>query len=228
MPWHAHSVSQRQSASTSTTSLRSLSPARRRPTHERSVTVRPSIQRLLDAMDGTVAAFVCSPSMDIVARNGLGAALFCHWRVLEGRQANQARFVFLDPLAPELFADWERSPDGIVAILRSLAGRDPHDTSLAAIIGELSMKSDAFRAMWARHDVGNRYSGIKRFRHPLVGELVLDVDVIPLPADPGLTLIAHSAEAGTPSAAALRLLASASADTAVRTAAPATSDPGPR
>ena len=71
------------------------------------------------------------------------------------------------------------------------------------------MRSDTVRVLWARHDVGNRYSGVKHFHHPQVGDLTLDTEVIPLPADPGLTLITHSAPAGTPSDDGLQLLASA-------------------
>jgi len=35
-----------------------------------------------------------------------------------------------------------------VAYLRLRAGRRPDDTQLAALVGELSMKSDDFRRLW--------------------------------------------------------------------------------
>lgn len=91
--------------------------------------------------------------------------------------------------------------------MRSFAALDPQDAQLASLIGELSMRSDVFASLWSRHDVGSRYAGRKKFRHPQVGSLELDVEVIPLPADPGLTLLAHSAAVGSPSDDALRLLA---------------------
>ncbi|MGW4958235.1 helix-turn-helix transcriptional regulator [Nonomuraea sp. NPDC004186] len=188
--------------------VRALGPARSRSRRPKAAAIRPSIQRLLDAMDGTVAAFVCNASMDVVAYNTLGAALFSNWRTAPGQVPNQARFLFLEPAARELFTEWDTSAEGIVAILRAHAGRDPHDVTLAALIGELSMRSDAFGVLWARHDVGNRYSGVKHFHHSQVGDLTLDSEVIPLPADPGLTLITHSAPAGSPSDDGLRLLAS--------------------
>jgi hypothetical protein len=93
-------------------------------------------------------------------------------------------------------------------MLRTEAGRDPHDKALTDLIGELSTRSDAFRVRWAAHDVRLHRTGLKHMRHPAVGELHLSDDVMELPADPGLSLIAFSAEPGSPDDDGLRLLAS--------------------
>jgi hypothetical protein len=93
-------------------------------------------------------------------------------------------------------------------MLRTEAGRDPHDKGLIDLVGELSTRSDAFRLRWAAHDVRLHRTGLKHMRHPVVGELHLSYDVMELSADPGLSLIAFSAEAGSPDDDALRLLAS--------------------
>lgn len=66
---------------------------------------------------------------------------------------NSARFTFLNPKAREFFADWERAADDVVAVLRSTAGKNPYDKDLTDLIGELSTRSEEFRARWARHDV---------------------------------------------------------------------------
>ena len=93
-------------------------------------------------------------------------------------------------------------------MLRTEAGRDPYDKALTDLVGELSTRSDDFRVRWAAHDVRLHRTGLKHFHHPVVGDLHLSYEVIELPADPGLTLIAFSAEAGSPDDDALRLLAS--------------------
>lgn len=51
-------------------------------------------------------------------------------------------------------------------------------------------------------------TGLKHIQHPVVGELRLAYEVMDLSADPGLALVAFSAEAGSPDDDALRLLAS--------------------
>jgi len=91
----------------------------------------------------------------------------------------------------------------MVAALRAQVGHNPYDRDLSDLIGLLSTRSEEFRVLWARHDVRLHRSGIKRFVHPLVGELTLTFERLELPADPGLAIITYSAEPGTPSEANL-------------------------
>ena len=93
-------------------------------------------------------------------------------------------------------------------MLRTEAGRDPYDKALTDLVGELCTRSDDFRVRWAAHDVRLHRTGLKHFHHPVVGDLHLNFESMQLSADPGLTLTALSAEAGSPSDDALRLLAS--------------------
>jgi len=137
------------------------------------------------------------------------------------RLPNSIRFAFLDPRARDFFTDWESTADSAVAALRGEAGRAPYDRALTDLVGELATRSEAFRTRWAAHDVRHHRSGTKHLRHPAVGELVLDFEVLALPADPGLTLSVYTAAAGTPSADALRLLASWGASSPAASDAPA-------
>ena len=92
--------------------------------------------------------------------------------------------------------------------LRAEAGRTPHDRALAGLIGELSVHSQEFRELWAAHDVVYYRSGVQPFHHPLAGDLDLDYDALEIPADPGQTIIAYSAEPGSAARDALDILAS--------------------
>ena len=86
---------------------------------------------------------------------------------------NVARITFLDPASRDLYADWVACARENVAYLHLEAGRRPGDRALAQLIGELSMESADFRRWWAEHPVKDRTSGMKRFHHPLVGDLEL-------------------------------------------------------
>jgi transcriptional regulator with XRE-family HTH domain len=169
--------------------------------------VRPSLARILAGMT-EVPAIVNSGTLDLLAANPLGNALFAPVFAAPARPANHARFCFLDPRARDFWLDWERAADDAVAALRLEAGRDPYDKRLTDLVGELSTRSDAFRVRWAAHDVRLHRTGIKSFHHPVVGDLHLSYEVMELPADPGLSLIAFSAEAGSPADDSLRFLAS--------------------
>jgi hypothetical protein len=95
----------------------------------------------------------------------------------------------LDSRARTFYADWETVAHDIVAALRGEAGRNPYDRALSDLIGMLSTRSDDFRVRWASHDVRFHRSGMKRFHHPLVGDLTLAYESLDLPADPGLTIV---------------------------------------
>ena len=177
---------------------------RSRPAKQR---VRPSVQRILDAMTGA-PALVQNARLDIFAANRLGYAVYSEMDLAPGRPANHARFVFLDPRAKRFFLDWDRVADDTVAMLRAEAGRDPHDRDLTDLVGALSTRSQDFRVRWAAHNVRAHQTGAKRFHHPVVGDLSLTFEMLELAADPGLHLLALSAEAGTPSHDALKLLGS--------------------
>jgi transcriptional regulator with XRE-family HTH domain len=168
--------------------------------------VRPSIQRVVDAMSD-VGAFVHNGRLDLLYANPLAAALYSEHYRDPARPPNTARFLFLDPRARTFYADWDKVAHDIVAALRGEAGRNPYDRALSDLIGLLSTRSEEFRVRWASHDVRFHRSGTKRFHHPLVGDLTLAYESLDLPADPGLTIVTYSAEPGSASEAALRELA---------------------
>jgi len=169
--------------------------------------VRPELQYLLDTIT-EAPAFIGNNRMDIVAANTLGYALYWDMYRSPSRPANHSRFIFLDPRAHNFYTDWDRAANTNVAILRREAGRNPHDKGIAELIGELSMRSDEFRTLWAAHNVRRHYAGTKVFRHPVVGLLELNYQVLGLEEDPGHTLTVYPATPGSPSAEALKLLAS--------------------
>jgi transcriptional regulator with XRE-family HTH domain len=183
--------------------------------------IAPRVQWMLDSMTGS-AAFVANGRLDILATNALGWAL--HAPLFEGprRPANFARFQFLDPQAHDFYADWELAATTTVALLRAEAGRRPHDTQLRELVGELSTVSEEFRTRWAAHDVRIHHNGVKQFHHPVVGALELGYHTFDLPAEDAadLRMTIYTAEPGTPSDDALRLLAS----WAATHTAPTTSD----
>ncbi|MFB6847599.1 helix-turn-helix transcriptional regulator [Streptomyces sp. NPDC056373] len=192
--------------------LRDLAAAqRRRPprraARKRKTAVPASLTRVLDSMT-EAPAFIRNGRLDILAVNPLGRALYAPLFTGSARPVNIARFQFLDPTSRDFFPAWNDSVNTTVSLLRTEAGRAPQDAELTGLIGELVTRSDEFRAAWAKHNVRLHHGGRKAFRHPAIGEITLDFDAMELPAHPGLTLTAYSAEPGTPAHDALHLLAS--------------------
>lgn len=186
---------------------RAAGPARRTARRQPATAVQPSVQTILDSMTG-VPAFVRNGRLDILAINDLGRALYFEAFLSPVRPVNLARFQFLDPRSRNLYPDWDKAADTGAALLHTEAGRDPYNKDLSDLVGELSTRSEEFRGRWARHDVRLHSTGYKEFRHPAVGNLRLNFDAMELPATPGLTLTAYSAQPGTADEDGLRLLAS--------------------
>jgi transcriptional regulator with XRE-family HTH domain len=184
----------------------SATPRPRRPRPARQG-VRPTVQRLLDAMTG-IPAYVRNGNFDILAANALGQALYAPLYDDPARPVNSARFLFLNPAAPDFFPEWEKVADDCVAYLRASAALDPYDERLQTLIGELSTRSEVFRSRWADHNVRFHRSGTKYLRHPLIGEVILDFEAFEIAADSGLRLNTYTAAPDSPSAQALGLLAS--------------------
>jgi transcriptional regulator with XRE-family HTH domain len=186
---------------------RSSQPSAQQRRRSTKQNVRPSVQWMLDSITGS-AAIAENGRLDALATNQLGRAFYSHLFDGSGRPVNFARFVFLDPRAKEFFADWERAAKDVAALLRLEAGRNPFDRDLSDLVGELATRSEEFRGHWATHNVRLHTMGEKRFNHPVVGELELSYNRIDVAADPGLMIVTYTAEPGSRSAEALRLLAS--------------------
>ncbi len=176
---------------------------RRRPTPSR---VRSSAQRALDVIG--VPALVRNGRLDLLAANQLGRAFYGPIFESPAGPPNIARFAFLDAHAVDFFVDWTDGLNDCVAVLRAEAGRNPHDRDLSDLVGELSTRSEEFRVRWASHNVKLHRTGRKQIRHPLIGEVTIDMEVFDLPPDPGQTLVMYIPERGSPSEQAIGLLAS--------------------
>jgi transcriptional regulator with XRE-family HTH domain len=168
--------------------------------------VRPAVRRIVDAITG-VPAFVRNGRFDILYANPLAEALYSELFAEPMRPVNSARFIFLSRRARSFYAEWETVAREVVAALRVEAGHNAYSEELSNLIGLLSTQSEEFRVLWASHDVRFHRRGTKRFHHPLVGDIALSYEVLELSADPGLMVLAYSAEPGSRSEEALRELA---------------------
>ena len=186
--------------------LRAAGTTRRPPRPQARQRVRATVQRILDSMP-LAPAFVLNGRGDVLAANDLGFALFSPVFAGPARPANTATFVFLDPGATGFFRDWDTVANDTVAMLRAEAGRDPYDREVTDLIGQLSTRSEEFRRRWAAHNVRIHTSGIKLLHHPVVGDLDLSFESLPLPADRSQSLLVYTAEPASPSQDALTLLA---------------------
>jgi transcriptional regulator with XRE-family HTH domain len=184
-------------------SLSTAHPAARRRT--RREVVPAGILRLLDVIN--LPAFVESRMFDVLAANPLATAVSPNLRP----GVNRLRSIFLDPAERELYPDWEKTVGGLVAGFRVSIGGNVDDPRIVQLVGELSLGSDKFRRLWARHDVTALAGGTLRLRHPQLGPLELGREKLPIADSGGQILAIYHAEPGSESARALDALRSSPA-----------------
>jgi len=177
-------------------------PARRRRKTPPPEKVPAGILELIASWNQS-PAYVFGRYMDILAANALATALV----PCMAKGENLVRAVFLDPRVPDIYGNWEDVTMSAVASLRVRVGPDVDDPRLNELVGELSVRSERFRQLWARHDVPSNRGGAARIDHPLVGPLELSSEKLPLPDTDRQTLVVLHAAPGSPSATALALLA---------------------
>ncbi|MGW1625986.1 helix-turn-helix domain-containing protein [Streptomyces sp. NPDC002172] len=174
---------------------------RRRPAQQ----VRPAVRRLLDQLTDT-PALVLGRRLDILAWNQAAVALYTDFAAVPVDRRNYVYLLFTDPVVRELHLSWEHDARDAVAALRMAAAAEPDDPELTRLVGTLTIQDADFRTWWAEHHVTGAGHGTKHYRHRLVGDLTLDCDTWTSPDGSGQRLMTLTAETGTTSHDALRIL----------------------
>jgi transcriptional regulator with XRE-family HTH domain len=172
-----------------------------------------SIKQLIASWRET-PAFVQDRHMDILAANALASAL----SPVFSPGVNLVRATFLDPEVRRMVGDWDNVARSAVARLRALAGPDIDDPRLAELVGELSVRSDRFRRLWARHDIEAAAVPVRTFDHPLVGSIELQSEWLAITGADGQMLVVYHAVPGSRSEQALIRLAAMTAGEQSRSA----------
>jgi transcriptional regulator with XRE-family HTH domain len=197
--------------------LKDLSGVKRRTpktTRSRPDQVRPGTKRLVDSMSG-IPTVVLGKRTEVLAWNQTGHRLVAAQLDFDApdtpsERPNMTRMLFLDEATRALYPQWRTEAARAVASLRLLSGRFADDSELAALVGELTLKSPEFASMWAEHPVDNCMSGYKTLEHPQIGTLELGFEVLTMPDDSGHRVLTYTAEPGSETATALARLQRAS------------------
>ncbi|WP_191304709.1 helix-turn-helix transcriptional regulator [Lentzea cavernae] len=168
------------------------------PEEPATTSVRPGVRLLLDRLRDDLAV-VISDLGDVLAATPRAEQVFGD---VVGRNLLRAFFLDEDSWVPA--EDREDVARSHVADLRATLARRPAARPLA---DEL-MASPLFARLWDEHDVAVRRSASKRLRHPVLGLLEFDCEVLGAP-EHDQRLVIHVAPEGSVTARRLALLATA-------------------
>ena len=135
----------------------------------------PSVQRCSTRCTSVPRLGAERPARHL-ATNTLGRA--CSRRCSRTRQrpVNFARFVFLDPRAPDFYRDWERRrPDRPSHCCAPRPAATPHDRDPQRPGRRALHPQRRVPHPWAAHDVREHRTGTKIVHHPVVGDLDLSL-----------------------------------------------------
>ncbi|MFF0226610.1 helix-turn-helix transcriptional regulator [Streptomyces sp. NPDC004629] len=172
---------------------RPRAPRRKRPEH-----VPARVHQLLAHLQ--IPAFVEGRAFDVLASNPMAVALSP--RLRPGQ--NRLRSLLLDPEEQAFHQDWTKATADFVAALRTTIGDDTDNPRFVELVGELALSSERFRTLWARHDVRTMDGGTTTVHHPVVGELRLHRDKLPVD---DVILVVYYPDKDSDSDEKLRLLA---------------------
>ena len=191
--------------------LRDLTANAARPARQaeqrqsRTRTVRQGALILMEQLRPN-PVYIVSRTNDLLAANPAGIALFPGLADWPSKQRNVTRYLFLSPIAKQLYPEWDKLVPTSVAYLRARAGADPDDPDLVRLIGELVVKSKEFARLWERYEVQNIGQGTKAYQHPDVGPMTLDYEAMELANTGGQRMIAYYTMPGTADRDAVALL----------------------
>ncbi|MGV9266113.1 helix-turn-helix transcriptional regulator [Kitasatospora sp. NPDC003701] len=137
-------------------------------------------------------AYIIGGNYDVLSCNRAADELFPHLTAPANRPANFARWVFLEPAARDVLVDWEIEARGLLARLRTLAGRHPGDPRFTRLVEDLDAGSPDVRAWWPQYDVQARHGGRKRLRLPGRGVVEFAYTAFHLAEQPEQTLVIYS------------------------------------
>lgn len=178
--------------------LAGLTPARSGITAD---VVDPGLASLLDEWSGH-PAMVLGHAFDVVAANPLADALFLGFPP----HRNLIESIFLHPAARSLYRDWDEVASNTVAGFRLLYAAQPNDARMGRVLTELHEGSAEFAAMWSDQLARGRRLTSKRFMHPQVGALELQIHAFDVRAAAGQELVVYRTVPGTADARALERL----------------------
>jgi transcriptional regulator with XRE-family HTH domain len=164
-------------------------PPDRRKQPEEGVT--PRLQRVLDALHPN-PALIRTALWDVVAWNRAAARLLTDYGALPPERRNVLRLMFLEPRVQAAQPDWESVARFVVGTFRADAARGADAAAAAALVDELSRASPAFRAIWQENDVRGAAGGVKRLRHPVLGEIALEFSAFGVEGRPDLGMLVYN------------------------------------
>ena len=147
---------------------------------------------------------------DVVAWNQAAAAVFTDYGALPSAERNVLRLIFLDPRARTADCNWQSVARFVVGVFRGDTARAGAAAAVQPLVDELCAKSSVFAKMWRESEVNGVCEGVRRLRHPELGEIALEFTAFAVDGRADLAMLVYTPTSAN-DAARIRALATAHA-----------------
>ncbi|WP_405783336.1 helix-turn-helix transcriptional regulator [Streptomyces sp. NBC_00859] len=152
----------------------------------------PPLARLVADLS-PLPAMLMNHRYDILAWNGEMAGLLLDFDTLPPSQRNSMWLCLMHPRIREFYVDRERVVREGIAHLRAAWAAHPEDQALTGLITEFTAHNEEFARLWAERDIMVNGRGRKAMRHPDVGLIAVDFEVLTPLQDPDQRLVIYRA-----------------------------------
>lgn len=155
--------------------------------------VSPRLQRVLDALNPS-PAMIKTLTWDVVAWNRAATKVLADYGELPAEERNILRRIFCDPRSRAMNDEWEHVARFVTAAFRADVARAGAgaEASVKTLVEELRLRSPEFAAMWADNDVRYHGEGLKRLRHPVLGQVAFEYSAFAVDGRPDLGMIVYN------------------------------------
>ncbi|MCF3125116.1 helix-turn-helix domain-containing protein [Streptomyces arenae] len=167
-----------------------LTRQRPRTTDEPATSVTPELTRLVADLS-PLPAMALNHRYDILAWNDGMARLLLDFDTLPPRQRNAMWLCLMHPGMREVYVDREQVVREGIAHLRAAWAAHPEDRALTDLIAEFTARDEEFARLWSERDIRVNGRGRKVLRHPGVGTVTVDFEVLVPLQDPDHRLVIH-------------------------------------
>ena len=153
--------------------------------------VTPRLQGVLDALEPS-PALIRTAAWDVVAWNRAATVMLTDYGSLPPEERNVLRLIFLDPRVRAAQCDWQSVARFVVGAFRVDAARAGAAAEVQPLVDELCRLSPEFKAMWRDNDVRTHGEGVKRIRHPVLGQLAFEYSAFAVDGRPDLSMVVYN------------------------------------
>jgi transcriptional regulator with XRE-family HTH domain len=153
--------------------------------------VSPRLQRVLDALEYT-PAMIRSVAWDVLAWNRAASLVLTDYGALPPGERNVLKMLFLNPGARAAQFDWQSVARHVVGAFRIDAARAGAAVQVEPLVAELCQRSPEFAALWRDNDVHSHGEGVKRLRHPVLGDVSFDYSAFAVDGRPDLAMVIYN------------------------------------